>query len=214
MLVMIPGLACSAQDTEGEQEEVEALPPAADMAMPPVEAPLPEEIPPPEVIRDDRKVSERIADASLAARVKMALLEAEGLRLLDFKPEVVRGRVTLVTDSLTPDQQRRAVEVARQVAGVQDVATSAALLAPIPVARIEMPEESSARAEPSEAVVPKAQIEEKAASAAASETYHTVRNGESLWLISKKYGVSVNQIQKLNGMKSGKIRPGQRLRVK
>ncbi len=47
-----------------------------------------------------------------------------------------------------------------------------------------------------------------------STRYHTVRSGESLWSISRKYNTSVEKIQRLNGMRGTVIRPGQRLRVR
>jgi membrane-bound lytic murein transglycosylase D len=45
-------------------------------------------------------------------------------------------------------------------------------------------------------------------------TYHTVRRGESLWLIAKKYRTTVTNIKRLNGLKSNYIKAGQRLIVK
>ena len=44
--------------------------------------------------------------------------------------------------------------------------------------------------------------------------FHTVKSGESLGVISRKYGVSIESIKKLNKLKSTTIHPGQRLRVK
>ncbi len=45
-------------------------------------------------------------------------------------------------------------------------------------------------------------------------TYHTVRSGESLALIAKKYGVSVQEIIKLNNLKKPYIiRPGEKLKI-
>lgn len=43
--------------------------------------------------------------------------------------------------------------------------------------------------------------------------YHTVRSGESLSVIGRKYGVTVTQIKNANGLKSNMIRPKQRLRI-
>lgn len=43
--------------------------------------------------------------------------------------------------------------------------------------------------------------------------YHTVKSGESLSVISKKYGVTVAQIKSANGLKSNLIRTKQRLRI-
>jgi LysM repeat protein len=43
--------------------------------------------------------------------------------------------------------------------------------------------------------------------------YHTVKSGESLSVIGRKYGVTVNQIKAANGMKSNLIKPKQRLKI-
>jgi membrane-bound lytic murein transglycosylase D len=47
-----------------------------------------------------------------------------------------------------------------------------------------------------------------------SYTYHKVRSGETLGTISSKYGTSVAEIQRINGLRSTKIYVGQRLKVK
>lgn len=44
--------------------------------------------------------------------------------------------------------------------------------------------------------------------------YHTVRSGETLWGIAKKYGMSLDEIKRLNGLRSDKIAVGQKLKVK
>lgn len=43
--------------------------------------------------------------------------------------------------------------------------------------------------------------------------YHTVRSGESLGLIAKKYGISVSQLKSMNGLGGNLIKPGQKLKV-
>ncbi len=43
--------------------------------------------------------------------------------------------------------------------------------------------------------------------------YHTVAGGETLYRISRKYGISVATLKKINGLKSNAIRKGQKLRV-
>jgi LysM repeat protein len=52
--------------------------------------------------------------------------------------------------------------------------------------------------------------------AAAGKASHQVAKGETLYSIAKKYGVSVEKLQQLNGMKKGDvaIRSGQRLVVR
>jgi len=44
--------------------------------------------------------------------------------------------------------------------------------------------------------------------------YHTVKKGDTLYNISKKYGVSVDEIKKLNKMKTSSIHPGGKLVIK
>jgi membrane-bound lytic murein transglycosylase D len=48
----------------------------------------------------------------------------------------------------------------------------------------------------------------------ATETSHTVRAGETLFSISKKYGLSVDELKQLNGIGSQNlITVGQKLRI-
>ncbi len=44
--------------------------------------------------------------------------------------------------------------------------------------------------------------------------YHTVAQSETLWAISRKYGITVDQLKQLNGLSDNTIKPGQQLRVK
>lgn len=44
-------------------------------------------------------------------------------------------------------------------------------------------------------------------------TRHTVRSGENLYNIAKRYGTTVGAIQKANGIKGSVIRPGQSLAI-
>ena len=44
--------------------------------------------------------------------------------------------------------------------------------------------------------------------------YHSIRSGDNLGAIAKKYGTTVNKLKKLNGLKNNNIRAGQSLRVR
>ena len=46
-----------------------------------------------------------------------------------------------------------------------------------------------------------------------SNGYHTVRSGENLGLIAKKYSISVSQLKSWNGLSGNTIKPGQKLKV-
>ncbi len=52
-------------------------------------------------------------------------------------------------------------------------------------------------------------------SAPPSSGYHTVRSGESLWTIARRYGVDISDLRRWNGMNGGEtlVQVGQRLRV-
>ena len=51
-------------------------------------------------------------------------------------------------------------------------------------------------------------------STSARAAYHRVRPGETIWSISRKYGVSQANLKRLNGLRSNKLLVGQRLRVR
>ena len=46
-----------------------------------------------------------------------------------------------------------------------------------------------------------------------SGTFYTVRFGDTLWDIAKKYGVSIRELKKMNKMRTSRIRPGDRIKV-
>jgi nucleoid-associated protein YgaU len=52
-----------------------------------------------------------------------------------------------------------------------------------------------------------------ASSSSGGSVYHTVKSGDTLSAIARRYSSSVAKIKAANGLKSDLIRPGQRLRV-
>ena len=218
-------LACSKQpgpaveplgvEEAGEVEGTEAAPVVdTAAAAPPV---------PIDTTNDERSVAQRMADASTAARIRSALAGEQGLRLFDFTPAVVHGRVTLQGEVKTAAQRERAAEVARGVEGVRAV-TNAVVAAEAPgLVRAEPSRQPPAPPQPTGASpAAEAPSPDPPPSASApeprrqesGEVYHTVRSGESLWTVAQQHGVTVEQVRRLNGLRSNNLQPGQRLRVK
>ena len=143
---------------------------------------------------ESRTVGEKLADASLETRVKRALVGTSTLSVFPFRPTVIDGHLILRGDVNTPDQYRMAERVAGRVEGI-DVVTN----------RLTMGGRS----------VTEARLDEtQDADANDTAVYHTVRSGDNLWDIARKYGASVQQIRNLNDLRSSNLRPGQRIRVR
>jgi osmotically-inducible protein OsmY len=143
---------------------------------------------------EDRTVGEKLADASLETRVKRALVGTSTLRVFPFRPTVIDGHLILRGDVNTPDQYQIAERVAGRVEGI-DVVTNRLSMGGRPVTEARLSEKQSADVED-------------------SAVYHTVRSGDNLWDIARKYGASVQQIRNLNDLRSSNLRPGQRIRVR
>ena len=49
---------------------------------------------------------------------------------------------------------------------------------------------------------------------ALNSQYYTVLQGETLWAISRKFSLTVDQLKQMNGLSDNVIKPGQQLRIK
>ena len=177
---------------------------------------------PPTTTDRGRSVEERIADASLAARVKTALVETRSLRPFDFDPRVTGERVTLAGNVGTREQGRTAAEVAAEVDGVDDVLNRLTVSGQR-VAWNEGANDESDGSSASGSRQPVAAAEQQQkqgtadaggdATAGGGGTYHTVKAGESLWAIASEYGTSVSRVKELNNLRSNSLQAGERLLV-
>lgn len=81
--------------------------------------------------------------------------------------------------------------------------------------RVEALEKKSVSAEKPPAPVVKEKTTKRETTAAASKKrYHEVKKGETLYQISKKYGISLKDLRELNNLNSEQsIQPGQKLQV-
>ncbi|MCS3696458.1 LysM peptidoglycan-binding domain-containing protein [Salinibacter ruber] len=131
-------------------------------------------------------MSQRLADASVAARAKQALARHRTLRRFDFSLSAVRGRLVLRGDVDTREQYREAERVAAALDAVRAVANE-----------VTVDGRPVTSADPS----------------SAGTAYHTVRRGDTLSEIARRYGVSVQQLRRLNDQTSS-LQPGERIRVR
>jgi hypothetical protein len=146
--------------------------------------------------RPDRSPSEKLADRSVATKVKRALIDEPSLRVLRFAPTVIDGHLILRGDVNTPAQYRRAERVAGRVDGVQALTNQLTMNGrPVTAARLAG-DDSTATDEEDTAV------------------YHTVDEGDTLWKIAREYRTSIEQLRRLNALRSGGLSPGQRLQVR
>jgi LysM repeat protein len=143
---------------------------------------------------DERSVQQRLNDATVATQVQRALVRQSALRVFDFTPDVAGRTVTLQGDVNTKAQWRLAGQVAERVAQGRNV-VNAVTVGGRPADEVKEGEGDDG-AETTTAV------------------YHTVQRGESLWLIAREYGASVQRLRSLNSMGSGGLQVGERIRVR
>ena len=148
-------------------------------------------------------VSERLDDLRLATAVRLALVTDPITRPADVEVTARAGRVVLSGDAGDIPDVRRVAEVARDVPGVTSLSGLGAdrLL------------EVSDRGVPP--VVIEAGGDDGPADAPPAEpSVHIVVRGDTLFALARRYGTTVEAIERLNGLSSRSIRVGQRLRVR
>ncbi|MDT0631642.1 LysM peptidoglycan-binding domain-containing protein [Rubrivirga sp. S365] len=153
------------------------------------------------------QVAERLADLRLATAVRLALVDDARTRPFDVSV-TARGGVVEV-EGAVPDADRAALRaIALGVPGVRrlagDAPAGARPLRPAPPA-------SSGAAPPAErdrAAAP------RSAEPAGGAAYHVVRPGDTLFSLARRYETTVEEVLRLNGLRSPSISVGQRLRVR
>jgi LysM repeat protein len=80
--------------------------------------------------------------------------------------------------------------------------------------RVEALEKKSVSAEKPPAAGVKEKTKKETTAAASKKRYHEVKKGETLYQISKKYGISLKDLRELNNLNPDQsIQPGQKLQV-
>ena len=165
---------------------------------------------------EDRSVAERLRDASLAAKVQWALAGTRGLRAYRFTPEVSGGHLTLQGHVEYLAQRQRAESIASAVEGILSVSNEITSTERPRLAQAEQDDAATQGSTPNASSHGGAAAQSPNASAAdgASTQWHTVRQGETLWSIARRYRVSVNHVKQLNGLRSDAIKIGTRLKIR
>ena len=163
-----------------------------------------------------RSVAGKIRDASLAAKVHLALVDTRDLRAHRFDPEAVAGHVILHGHVDTWAQRARAAEVAARVPGVVSVSNELTSTEEKPTSLTQATGLSGDAPDGALGGGGNGSFGEGASLGGGAEgpEYHTVTRGESLWTISRKYGVRIDRIKAMNGLTSDAVKSGQRLRVR
>ncbi|WP_420456159.1 LysM peptidoglycan-binding domain-containing protein [Rubrivirga sp.] len=147
------------------------------------------------------QVAARLDDLRLATAVRLALVDDARTRALDVTVAARDGSVDVLGD-VPPLLEPIAADVARAVPGVRTLRGLGGDTAG-PATRIDTrPPDRPAR--PAEPVRP----------SDAGPLYHTVERGDTLFSLARRYGTTVDAIQRLNDRTETGIRVGQRLRVR
>ena len=191
---MLSGCGRSASSDAGPDST--AAPAAKRVSQAPASAPTPSaKTASGDAVADDaRSVAEKLEDAVVETRVKQALMRQDQLRIFTFEPTVVRGHLELRGDVNTPEQYRQAERVVERVDGVSQVTNQLTMGGrAVTESRLKRGDDASGDGK---------------------AVYHTVRPGDTLWEIARRYKAPVEQIRSLNDLRSKSLRPGERIRIR
>jgi len=118
--------------------------------------------------------------------------------------------VTVSQIKVANNLRRNAVRIGQQLRiTTTEAAASAAGVQTADVSRSDNAKASSSRKASSKS---KAKAK-KSKSSAPKTTYHKLKSGDNLSSLSKRYGVSINDIKRANNMKSDKLRAGETIKI-
>ena len=138
------------------------------------------------------RVAERIEDFALSMSVRLAL--AADPRTLPFDLDVsARGGVVHIEGDVPEGDRRTVAAVALGVPGVRAVRRVDAPRPAPPAASPAAPGEGPPRPDAS---------------------FHVVERGDTLFTLAQRYGTTVEDLRRLNGLASTRIVAGRRLRVR
>lgn len=153
-----------------------------------------------------QSLDERLEAARAAARVEIALAEEPSLRPFRIQVEARDGTFILSGRVASQEQRIRAEQIAENSGIAERIINRIELDSPTGRPPIASP--------PAPPSTPTLDTVSAPVPTAAEAVYHTVRSGETLFAIARRYNITVAEIQRLNNMSTTTIRTGQRLRVR
>ena len=156
------------------------------------------------------QVAERLDDLRLATAVRIALVEDARTRPLDV---VVTARGGAVRVEGPGSEAATVAEVARRVVGVRSVngpVSDGPAAPPVVIGRPAPPAVTSPA--PAPPGTDGGGVEDRPDRGGV--LLHTVRRGDTLFSLARRYGTTVDEVLRLNEMASPSLRVGQRLRLR
>ena len=179
------------------------------------------------VLSDDIAVAAAATEEDIERTAVLALAAgSDALIVGDPSPEAIRG-ICAAIDAAVADGELSSDQLnasKRRLDALQAwLQAPTGLPGPVPrlAQSVDAPEETAASESPAEdtkqdraeAPAEEAAAETEAAPAAQQPVFHTVDSGDTLTRLSARYGVSIDEIRRWNGLADDNIRIGQRLQV-
>jgi LysM repeat protein len=168
-----------------------------------------------------QELLQRLAEAERVARLEAAFAKDPELRRYAFQVTADRAVVTVAGTVQTPEERQRVQRLADNIGEIGSLVNRVQVEGAPPIPVTAPPRPVAAAPEPAEnadsvaaAPVAAAPTPEAKPEPEPEATYHRVRSGDTLGKIARQYGTSIREVQRLNNMRSTRIRAGQRLRVK
>jgi hypothetical protein len=171
-----------------------------------------------------QSLAERLEYSRTASRAQIALAEDVQTRAHDLRVRNHGAQIILIGVVPTAAARTRAEDVVRSAVGgaaiqnqIQVAGQAPREAVPLPPRVTERPpapraEDRTTAEQPPPAAAPERAEREEPRQP--QPVYHTVRSGDNLGALARRYGTTVREIQRLNNLRGTNIRVGQRLRVK
>ena len=210
-----PGEEPSAQiaaaiESEGIESESDFIPAAEEAVAEAVTAAATESDP--KLLADNSRPARAADTVQATHKVKPGESLASIAELYAVTPEQIKEWNSLTRNSLRTGQMLR-INTSRVLAEANGAKTSNAVAAPAPRHKELAQESASKKTAPAKEKKTAKDSKKKKKTEAAAPKSHTVKSGENLTTIAKKYGTTVEALKKANGLTGDALRAGDDLKL-